>query len=103
MVYSEKTFLLADISLEIVLGMFFFIFSKADILFVEKKLILRFYSTIKAISTIKRVEMINKKKFAKTVLDGNFETFVIYVTSLNYSLNKQIKLNKHAIKLKNSK
>ena len=36
--FFEKTFLLADTSIEVVLGMFSFIFSNANIQFVKKKL-----------------------------------------------------------------
>ena len=41
-----------------------------------------FYTTAKAISTTKQVEIINKKEFAKTALDEHVETFVVHVISL---------------------
>ena len=47
----------------------FFIFSNADIQFIKKKLIWGFYIIKKALPTIQRVELINKKKFAKAALD----------------------------------
>ena len=81
--FFQETFLLADISAEIVLGMLFLTFSNADVQFVEKELTLRFYTTAEALPTTKWVELINKKKFAKAVLDEKSETFVVYVASLN--------------------
>ena len=69
--------------MEVVLGMLFLTLSNADVQFVEKKLTWRSYTITKALPTTKRVELINKKEFAKTVLDENFETFVINVTSLD--------------------
>ena len=81
--FFQKTFLLANISAEVVLGMLFLTLSNANIRFVEKELIWRFYTTAKALPTTKRVELINKKEFAKVALDRNSETFVIYIVSLN--------------------
>ena len=45
-------------------------------------------------ATTKRVELINKKEFAKAALDKNSETFLIYVASLN--VTPGIYLNKAA-------
>ena len=81
--FFQETFLLADISAEVVLGMPFLTFSNADVQFVEKELTWRFYTTAKALPTTKWIELINKKEFAKATLDEKFETFVIHVTSLN--------------------
>ena len=74
---------MADINVEVVLGMSFLIFSNADVQFVEKELIWRSYITVEALSTTKRVELINKNEFAKAALDEKSETFVIHVASLN--------------------
>ena len=84
--YFQETFLLADISTEIVLNMSFLTLSNANVQFVEKKLIWRSYSTAEAPPTSKRGELINKKKFAKAALDEKSKTFVIYVASLNLTL-----------------
>ena len=61
----------------------FLTLSNADAQFVEKELTWRSYTTAEALPTTKRVEFINKKKFAKAALDENSKTFVVYVTSLN--------------------
>lgn len=47
-------------------------------LFVEKKLIQRLYIFAKALQTIKQVEFIDKKKFAKVILNKKFKTFIVY-------------------------
>ena len=47
-----------------------------------------------ALLTTKRVELINKKEFAKIALDKNFKTFVVHITFLN--LAPKIQPNKEA-------
>lgn len=79
-------FLLADISVEMVLGIFFFTFSKANIHFADKEITGRPYTAAEAPFTIKRLELIDKKEFVKVVLDENIEVFMMHVTSLSLSL-----------------
>ena len=81
--FFQETFLLADISAEVVLGMPFLTLSNADVQFVEKELTWRSYTTAEALPTTKRIELINKKEFAKAALDEKSETFVAHVASLN--------------------
>lgn len=76
-------FLLANISIKIVLKMFFCIFNNKNIYFGKKKLIQRFFITAKILTTIKQVEFINKKKFTFMTLDKNIETFIIYIFLLS--------------------
>ena len=61
----------------------FLTFSNTDIQFAQKKLTWRFYTIAKALPTTKQVEIINKKKFTKIVLDKNVKAFVMHVTSLS--------------------
>ena len=61
----------------------FLTLSNADVQFVEKELTWRTYTTTEALLTTKRVELIDKKEFAKAALDENSETFVVHVASLN--------------------
>ena len=81
--FFQETFLLADISAEVVLGMPFLTLSNVEVQFEEKELTWRPYTTAKALPTTKRVELINKKEFAKAALDEKSETFVVHVASLN--------------------
>ena len=84
--FFQESFLLANTRMEIVLGMVFVTFSNANIQFREKELTWRFYITAEALPTTKQVELINKKEFAKTVLDEGFETFVVHVAALEAPL-----------------
>ena len=81
--YFQETFLLADISVEVVLGMPFLTLSNADIQFAEKELTWRSYTVAEALPTTKRVEIIDRKEFAKAALDEHVEAFVVHVTSLS--------------------
>ena len=81
--YFQKTFLLTDISVEVVSEIPFFTLSNVNIQFAKKKLTWRSYITAKTLPTTKQVEIIDKRKFAKTALDKNVEVFVVYMTSLS--------------------
>ena len=85
--FFQETFLLADISVEMVLGMPFLTLSNADIQFLEKELTWRSYTTAKALPTTKRVELIDKKEFVKAALNENSETFVVHVATLEAPLS----------------
>ena len=84
--FFQETFLLANISVQVVLSMPFFSLSNTNVQFIEKELTWTFYTTAKALPTTKWVELINKKEFAKVALDKKSETFVIYIASLNLAL-----------------
>ena len=78
--FFQETFLLADTSMKMVLGMLFLIFSNRNIQFTEKKLIWRYYTAKETLPTTQRVEPINKKEFAKAALDKHIEAFVVHVS-----------------------
>lgn len=77
--YFQKTFLLNDISIEIMLKMTFLVFSSVKIPFVEKKITQQFYTLAKTFTTTKQVELINKNKFTKIALNQKSSIFMIYV------------------------
>lgn len=85
--FFEKTFLLADISMEVILGMPFFSFSHVDIDFktATEELTWRTYTTTEAIPTARQVELIDKYEFVKVALDENLETFVVYIVAVEVS------------------
>ncbi len=60
--FFKETFLLANTSIEVILGMLFLTFLDINIWFVEKELTWRSYKTVEALLTTKKVELINKKK-----------------------------------------
>ena len=78
--FFQETFLVANSKLEIILRIFFLKLSNADISFGEKTLIWRFYTTNKALSTTKQVQIINKKDFVIVALDIDSKTFIVYMT-----------------------
>ena len=80
--FFEETFLLADTSIKVVLGMPFLAFSNADIQFGAERLIWRSYTAAEALSTAKREELIDTHELAKAALDENSETFVVYFAAL---------------------
>lgn len=84
--FFQQTFLLADISLELVLEMLFLTLTKADMWLSEQKLTWNSYTIAEALPTIKRVEFIDKKKSSKAALDQEWETFVVYVAALEAPL-----------------
>ena len=57
--FFQETFLLADISIEVVLGMPFLTLSNVDVQFAEKELTWRTYTTDEALLTTRKVEIIN--------------------------------------------
>ena len=79
--FFQKSFLLAEISMEVVLGMLFLILSNANIQLEEKKLTWRSYTAVEALLTTKRIELIDKKELAKMALDKKSKTFVVYTTA----------------------
>lgn len=73
---------MANINVEVILSIFFLTFSNANIEFVRKKLICRFYTTFKALPTTKQVDFINKKEFDKAVLNKDSKTFMVHIIAL---------------------
>lgn len=65
-----------------VLGILFLSLSNADINFDTKDFTWRSYTVAKVLFTTSWIELIDKREFAKAVLDQNSETFVIYVVAL---------------------
>ena len=80
--FFQKTFLVANIGLEVVLMMFFLTLSKANIRFAERELVWRTYTAAETLSTTRRVEIINKKEFAVVALNTDNETFVVHIAAL---------------------
>ena len=81
--FFQETFLLANTSIEIIIGMPFLTFSNANMQFAEKKLTWRSYTIKKTLPTIWKIELIDKKEFAKAALDEYIKAFVIHVSSLS--------------------
>ena len=81
--FFEETFLVANVSPEVVLGMLFLTLSGADVDFLDRELRWRTYTTKEALPTTRRVELVGKKEFAAAALDPEHETYVVHVASLS--------------------
>ncbi len=81
--FFEESFLLADVSPDIVLGMPFLTMSNANINFQAWDLQWRSYTTGEVLPTTRLVELIGKKKFAAIALDPEHESFVIHIVALS--------------------
>ena len=81
--FFEETFLVANVSPEIVLGMPFVTLSGADVDFLDRELRWRTYTTEEALPTTRRVELVGKKEFAAIALDPEYETYVVHAASLD--------------------
>lgn len=84
--FFEETFMLADTNMEVILGMSFLIFSNANMQLVKKELIWRSYTITGVLSTTKRVELIDKSKFAAITINKNSQTYIVHVITLSATL-----------------
>ncbi len=85
--FFEETFLLAYISIEVVLEMPFLALSNSDFQFDTRAITWRTYTIAETLPTTSRVELIDKKEFVKTILDENWETCVVHVSALKATEN----------------
>ena len=81
--FFEKTFLVANVSPEVVLGIFFLILSGTDVDFSGWELQWRTYTTEEALPTTRCIELVGKKKFAAAALDLEYKTYVVHVGSVS--------------------
>ncbi len=88
--FFKESFLLANMSPDIVFGMPFLTMSNADVDFQTRDLQWRSYTTGKIFPTTKRVELIGKKEFAAAALDPEHEAFVVHVVALNIDLGDEM-------------
>lgn len=72
----KKTFLLADISIDIIFEMLYF---NIQINFSNRELKLRLYTTEKAFLTTSQVELVEKNEFAAVAVDLENEIFKVYI------------------------
>ena len=96
--FFEKTFLVANIGLEVVFVILFLTLSGVDVDFSGRELWWRTYTTKKAFPTTRRVELVGKKEFATAMLNPEHETYVVHVRSVSSitSLNSfSLKLDIH--------
>lgn len=68
--------------MNVILEMFFFSFSNISIQFDIKSFNYKTYIITKTLPIARLIKLIDKYKFAKTALDKNSETFIIYIVAL---------------------
>lgn len=90
--FFEDIFLLANISIDVVLMIYFFTLSNADIQFTYQELHQKSYTAAHFSLTIYYIEFISCKKFADATLNKNKRIFVVYMASLG-SCNKDLKIS----------
>ena len=81
--FFEETFLVANVSPEVVLEIPFLTLSGVDIDFLCQELQWRTYTTEEVLPTTRHVELVGKKEFAATALDLKYETYVVHLASLS--------------------
>ena len=81
--FFEETFLVANVSTEVVFGILFLTLSGADIDFLGWELRWKTYTTEEAFSTTRCIKLVGKKEFVATVLDLEHKTFVVDIESLS--------------------
>ena len=89
--------MLANIGLEVVLEMFFFTLSRADVCFAEREFVWKTYTTAEVFPMTRRVEIIPKRKITVAALNVDDETFVMHVAALVKSIIMLIYLSYKAL------
>lgn len=87
--FFKETFLIANVSLDMIPTMSFLILSNTDIDFLKRELQWRSYTIEKTFFTTKWVELVRKKEFAATVLDQRHKIFVVHIAFFASSSNNQ--------------
>ena len=81
--FFEKTFLVANVSPEVVLRMLFLTLNSANIDFLDWELWWKTYTTKGTLPTTRRIELVDKKEFAATALNLESGIFIVHITSLS--------------------
>ena len=81
--FLKDTFLVANVSPEVIFGMPFVSLSGVDVDFSGWELCWKTYTTEEALPTTRRVALMDKKEFAAVALDSESETLVVHVASLS--------------------
>ena len=90
--FSEKIFPEDNVSLKIVIKIFFLILGDVNVDFLDQELCQKSYTIEEALLTTRLVELIGRKEFVAVVLDPKHETFIINTISLSFiaSLNSTL-------------
>lgn len=84
--FFEETFLLANISIDIALGIPFLTLSNVGVNFTDQEPQWRSYTIVKSLLMIREVDLVGRKEFAAAALNSKNGTFTVYVaTSASFS------------------
>ena len=81
--FFEKTFMVANVSPEVVLEMLFLTLSNEDVDFSVWELWWRTYTTKEVFPTIRYIELVGKIDFTAAAFDPKYKSFIVYISSLN--------------------
>ena len=81
--FFEKTFLVANVSPEVVFKMHFLTLSNVIVNFLGWEFQWRTYTTKEALLTTRYVELVSKKEFVAVVLNPVHEIYVVYIGSVS--------------------
>ena len=82
--FFEETFLVANVSPEVVFGITFFTLSNTNIDFSGWELQCRIYTIKQALPTARNIELVGNKEFVAVALDQKHKTYVVYVESISF-------------------
>lgn len=88
--FFKKTFLLADISMDITFGIHFITLNDIKVNLNNQELRWRLYTSVVAIFTIRRVKLYRKNEFTIVALGLKNEIFIVHVTYLAISNTSRI-------------
>ena len=77
--FFYKTFLMANTKFEVILRMLFLKISNANVAFSKETLMLKSYTTNKALLTTEQVQQVDLNEFVIAALDADCETLIAHV------------------------
>ena len=77
--FFQETFLVANTTFKVVLGMLFLKISNADVAFGEETFTWKFYTTNETLPTTEQVQLVDPKEFVIAALHADSKTFVVHV------------------------
>lgn len=81
--FFEKTFILAEINMDIILNISFLILSNVKIDFVDCYIYWKSYTIVKVLLITRQIELIGNKKFVVVVLNLEDKAFVVHIASIS--------------------
>lgn len=80
--FFKMSLFFSDINMDIIFGMLFLTYSNIKVNFNDQVLEWNLYITAKALSTIKNIKLVGKKKFATAALNLKNKAFVVHIASI---------------------